>query len=759
MIYKKHFYILFICFFLSIFLNGQSIPYILDDSPKKFAALELQLQEEAFNSVIKACSKILEKEQDYLIKGIAHFYIGQSMDMMDNMGEAIENYQQAIDYFDTIKFEKGLSAVYLKHADLYFFRQLHQDAEPFYQLAIDFAEKLGINDILAEAYQKRALIFTATQNSAEAINDLKKALDIAILSKDSTTCNFILNQISTNYHASGQLDSAIVYFKKALDLKNEMEDPEGLISDYSSLGNLYRERGDYEMAIRQFAEALSIAENEADTFSIMTIYIELGKIYTDQLEDWPVAENYFNQALLMAKKKNISFTIANCNDRLGLVLQKQKLDDLAVEKYEIALEIFNRLNNKTGAAEVLLKLCTIYNNKDHYEKAKVLLEEALLLRNDREDKPGKLAIKLVLSEIEINYGDPKKGLNYALQCLPLYESMNDSLNLKNLYFLLAKGYEKQKDFKKALSYYKKYDTINKDLISIEKAEAIKEFDLLVTKERNQKEMAKKNEQLQANEMKLLRKNNQLLILGAGAVLLVMLAGFLFFAFQKNKQINAQRINMMKKEQETQRLKAVIEGEEKERNRLARELHDGLGTVLATVKMQISGIPHKLPQVESLSTYQKAESLIDNACRTIREISHDLMPYVLEQQGLIFAIDDMCQNFANQSDIEFEFIPFGNEDRLDDVLKITTFRITQELLKNTIKHAQAKEVIVQLSIENEEIILIVEDNGKGFDVSTPSKGIGLENIRSRTAYLNGTLEIDSQIGKGSTFMIQLPLDLK
>ena len=194
-------------------------------------------------------------------------------------------------------------------------------------------------------------------------------------------------------------------------------------------------------------------------------------------------------------------------------------------------------------------------------------------------------------------------------------------------------------------------------------------------------------------------------------------------------------------------------------RIARELHDGLGAVLATVKMQISGIQHKFPQIQSSATYQKAESLIDGACRTVREISHNLMPYVLEQQGLLFAIDDLCNTFASHNDITFDFIPYGDEQLLPAELKITVFRITQELLKNIIKHAEAKEVIVQVTIEENEVILIVEDDGKGFDTAIPQNGIGLENIRSRTAYLGGTLEIDATIGQGSTFTIQFPLDQK
>jgi signal transduction histidine kinase len=132
-----------------------------------------------------------------------------------------------------------------------------------------------------------------------------------------------------------------------------------------------------------------------------------------------------------------------------------------------------------------------------------------------------------------------------------------------------------------------------------------------------------------------------------------------------------------------------------------------------------------------------------------------MPYVLEQQGLVSAIDEMCLNLASQRGIEIDFIHFGDESELNDILKITLYRITQELLKNIIKHADATEVIVQLTIEDDEISLTVEDNGKGFDPAAARKGIGIGNIHSRTAYLDGRFNIESTIGEGSTFYIQLP----
>jgi signal transduction histidine kinase len=225
---------------------------------------------------------------------------------------------------------------------------------------------------------------------------------------------------------------------------------------------------------------------------------------------------------------------------------------------------------------------------------------------------------------------------------------------------------------------------------------------------------------------------------------------------KNKQLSKQRFALLQKEQEMKQLKALIAGEEKERKRISQELHDGLGAVLATVKMRISSISDKSPNIINNDNYLKAEELIDEACQTVRDISHRMTPFILEQNGLEYAISELCLTISQTQKIEIHFNPYQIDLIESDILKITIYRVTQELVKNIIKHAEATEVIVQVTVEDENIEVLVEDDGKGFDTTQIKGGIGLDNIRSRVEYLKGSLEIESEINKGSTFLINLPL---
>ncbi|MFK7774335.1 MAG: two-component regulator propeller domain-containing protein [Saprospiraceae bacterium] len=225
---------------------------------------------------------------------------------------------------------------------------------------------------------------------------------------------------------------------------------------------------------------------------------------------------------------------------------------------------------------------------------------------------------------------------------------------------------------------------------------------------------------------------------------------------KNKQLNKQRFAILQKEQEMEQLKALIAGEEKERKRISQELHDGLGAVLATVKMRISSISDKSPTIIKNDNYLKAEELIDEACQTVRDISHRMTPYILEQNGLEYAISELCLTISQTQKIEIHFNPYQIDLIESDTLNITIYRVTQELVKNIIKHAEATEVIVQVTVEDENIEVLVEDDGKGFDINQVKGGIGLDNIRSRVEYLKGSLIIESEINRGTTFLINLPL---
>lgn len=206
------------------------------------------------------------------------------------------------------------------------------------------------------------------------------------------------------------------------------------------------------------------------------------------------------------------------------------------------------------------------------------------------------------------------------------------------------------------------------------------------------------------------------------------------------------------------MQAVLDAEEKERHRIAQELHDGIGQMMGALKLNLSGLRSELPNEDPMLS-QKLDNiyeLVDDSCREIRNVSHQMMPNTLLRYGLTGAVKDFMNKIDMQT-LDAHVYMEGVDKRLNANVEHMMFRVVQECVTNVIKHAQASRLDISLILEERELVLIIEDNGCGFDTSVSAEGIGLKNIYSRVAYLNGSVELDSKPGKGTVISIAIPLE--
>lgn len=523
---------------MAIQLHSQTAPYILGEQPTIFSTIEYHLSQEEIDTALILTDNILQNESDERILGIAYFYKGQIEILMGQYDNAEYSFENAGKIFNSDNFEKGLAMLYCKSADLKYFQGAIEEADDLYNLSIDYSEKLNLYGPLIDAYKKKAIIYTSYLEPEVAIDFSKIALKYALLKKDQDEVKNLFNQISTNYHSNGQLDSAIVYFQNGLQLKQEMNDSEGLIGDYIALGNLFRERGGYEKAQEQFMQALGITETEKDTFSMMTIYSEMGDIYAAQ-NMWNVAEEYYDKTLQLARSKNSHFMEAGAYKKIGNIFQLQKKDIAAVENYEAAFKIYEQLKNKINAADILIRLSQIYKNDSQFIKAKNLLLEALENSNRSQDKMSTLTVKLALAEIEIKLGNHQKGIAYAEECLSAFGEMEDIGGLRQVYSLLAEAYAQISDFKKAYQYQMNFNIVNDSLMSIDRAVAIKKYDFLYTTEKKDKEIAQQKLEIEKqrehnNRIVQEERQERIYLIISGFVVLLILSGVYFRLRYMNK---------------------------------------------------------------------------------------------------------------------------------------------------------------------------------------------------------------------------------
>ena len=256
---------------------------------------------------------------------------------------------------------------------------------------------------------------------------------------------------------------------------------------------------------------------------------------------------------------------------------------------------------------------------------------------------------------------------------------------------------------------------------------------------------------------MFQQNTWIWGLGFGFLAFAVLAWLFWnrFRLRKKAELDAAIIQEQKLG-----LNAVIEAQESERKRIAKDLHDGIAQEMVALKLGFSALQHKIAKVapvEAQQVGQLAEQL-DQSCTEVRNISHTMLPPMLEQHGLAPSLEMLLRNTLQGTALQYEFESSLVPDHLDEKVEIGVYRVAQELLNNVIKHAQAGKVMVILYLAGGSLILRMEDDGRGFDFEQArSKGsMGILNILSRVNTLGGFFQTESAYPKGTISVIRIPL---
>ena len=324
-----------------------------------------------------------------------------------------------------------------------------------------------------------------------------------------------------------------------------------------------------------------------------------------------------------------------------------------------------------------------------------------------------------------------------------------------LYDLMAKTYELAEKPAKALEYYKLTQAYQDSLNLQEQEKAI--FDIQTKYEVQKKE----NENLQ------LKQSRFWLISGVILLVLLLIATYLVYRNRiakkqlevKQSALEKNELEKQLKDQELAGLDAMIEGQEKERQRIANDLHDNLGGLLATLKLHFQNLKTKTDRLrdEQDELFKTTNSLLDETYQQVRNYAHQRNAGLKTSEGLVPSIRNFASKVSVGNNLVVQVEAHDMDERLENSVEITIFRIVQELITNVIKHAKASEIIVHLTSFEDHINIMVEDNGKGFDPSIvkDNDGMGLASIIKRVEHLGGNVDIDSHAGNGTTVILNIP----
>ena len=277
-------------------------------------------------------------------------------------------------------------------------------------------------------------------------------------------------------------------------------------------------------------------------------------------------------------------------------------------------------------------------------------------------------------------------------------------------------------------------------------------------EQSAKKISTLQQENELSKLQIKQKNSINYIL-AGTAISILLISLLSYRNYRQKQIlHQQRIHELENEKHLVATEAVLKGQEEERTRFAKDLHDGLGGMLSGIKYSFSNMKENLSMTpENRQGFDRGLDMLDSSINELRRVAHSMMPDALMKSGLNPAVNDFCTAINSSGVIKVLYQPYGIDDlKISQTVSITIYRIVQELLNNCIKHAAATQVVVQMIREDSKLLLTVEDNGKGFDIAQlqQSKGIGWLNIHNRLDYLKGKVDIQSAPGKGTSVNIEI-----
>ena len=248
-------------------------------------------------------------------------------------------------------------------------------------------------------------------------------------------------------------------------------------------------------------------------------------------------------------------------------------------------------------------------------------------------------------------------------------------------------------------------------------------------------------------------------LGGTLFVIVLIAAIVFYVFLHQKKVNFFRLQLQKEEIKKQEaiFSALQEGEERERNRIAEELHDGISAKLAGLNMNLDYLRAKINNKDSETLIEKTFVGISEIINELRDISHNLQPLLLNEKNLQFSLSNYIDQLNSKNECHYDLYFESSIEAIKKPLKLHCYRIITELLYNIHKHANSRIASVQMILDDNNLELIIEDNGKGFKIrENDSKGIGLTNIQNRVSINNGSMNIDSS-DDGTTIIIVLPLN--
>lgn len=544
-----------------------------------------------------------------------------------------------------------------------------------------------------------------TKHPDSSINYLQSADSAYEFSKVYSNRIYNLNMLGTIYQLQENLSDALFCQLLALDLLNDFtpDDTNTLINLKIDIGMVYFRLEQYDKALEHYS---SVMKMTLDDIQLAQVLNNLGIIFIEQ-KKYELAKTHLVQALTVYKRLNLPKDLSLIYNNLGSVVEEMNGNhDTIFSYFNQSLQLKRAFHDTAGMVTTYLNISSFLLERNYLKKAGLYLDSALSLKS------------FFLAQ-----------------------------DLANAYFNKSKIAEKSGDYKNAFRFYKSYHIYQDSANQLKNVWQLKKAETEIEMNKQQQEIALLKKEHQIKEIADSRKDI-MFYAGTGVLIItIILLSIIAFSYYK-KQRYEQKIRT--REVKLASITNLVKGQEEERLRMAKELHDGVGNNLAILNAEIT-------RDFTEENKNSILLLLSQTSEEVRNITHDIMPITVKKLGLKEAINDLVVKWRHSSNIVID-VNLSQEDfGIDKNEELTIYRIIQELIKNSVQHGEATYILLNMSKQNDKILFQFKDNGIGIDKNAMvAKGIGFKNITNRVAFLNGTFDMESDDnGVRMKFVFSIP----
>lgn len=567
------------------------------------------------------------------------------------------------------------------------------------------------------------------------------------------------------YNIMSRYDTSLILNLKSVDIAREFGDPERLSACLGNVGASYMSLKEYEKAIEYFQQSGKIYLQLNEEGKLTTMYSNLCVVYRE-IGQYEKAREYGEKALQLARKKNNVYAITAALTNLSTVYNSIGQLSKSIAVLKEARELAAESNNDYAFLIATLNLSDLHLKLADFGPIKTYFEEALELATKLHDNESKAIALRGLSIYYFNNGKATEAELYANRSLQQALAGNFREDIGKAYSVLAEISILKHDFKKNMFYSTKSDSVRNVVLNESVAQNIHTLELKHQAEIKEQQIKDLQLESEIKDLSIRQKqwvNYTLGVALVGVFSIALLIRRTYLQKQrllgKENLVQQARIAQLEIEKQLLASEAVIKGQDEERGRLAKDLHDGLGGLLSGVKFSLVNMKSNvLLDADNALVFERSLDMLDHSISELRRVAHNMMPEVLVKFGLHEALKSYCESIRLSGIFQVDFQSIGTEKRLPSNTEIIVYRVIQELLNNAAKYAQASRVLVQLAMHEHELSVTVEDNGVGFDVNSleTAKGAGWVNIRSRVDYVKGKLDVQSGAQHGTSVHISIPV---